>query len=202
MIHDSTLASLRRWASKHSRVAHEIDDLVQDVLLSAVVNGMRITDPGFLAWAKGAIRNHARFVARTAARRRTRETAWEAVDRAPAPQPCFSPTFIAILPPAQRIVALLVNLGMGRDEIAHLLGLSEAALRQRLSGLRRALGAFGDEATAFGGLPPLVRGDGLARRALKRVLAFPASRAFGIRDPDGVPIFFSRHDHVPPDGGN
>lgn len=199
MTHNTILAMLRRCASRHSRVDHEADDLVQDVLLLAVAGGRRITDPGFSAWAKGAIRNHARFVARTAARRRARETAWDTPGGVSEAPPRFSGAFIASLPPAQRIVALLVNLGLDRAEITHLLGLSDMAFRQRLSGLRKAFDTSGVEAEF--GFPP-IPGDGSARRSLKLALRPHAARAFAIRDPDGIPIFFSKRDHVSPGDGN
>lgn len=199
LTHDTILILLRQCARRHSRVDHEADDLVQDVLLLAVTGGRRITDPGFVAWAKGAIRNHARFVARTAARRRTRETTWGSPDAIAETSPRFSKAFIASLPPAQRIVALLVNLGLDRSEITHLLALSGMAFRQRLSGLRKAFDAAGGEAEF--GAPPMP-GDGPARRSLKSALHPHAARAFAIRDPDGIPIFFSKRDHVLPGDGN
>jgi DNA-directed RNA polymerase specialized sigma24 family protein len=199
MTHGTILSALRQCARRHSRVAHEADDLMQDVLLSALAGGRRITDPGFVAWAKGAIRNHARFTARTAARRRMREAAWEAPGGMPDLPPRFSPAFTVSLPPAQRVVALLINLGLGRAEITHLLGVSDMAFRQRLSGLRRAFDASGGEADF--GFPP-IPADGPARRSLKHALRAHAARAFAIRDPDGIPIFFSRRDHVSPGDGN
>lgn len=201
MTHGTILSALRQCARRHSRVAHEADDLLQDVLLSALAAGLRITDPGFVAWAKGAIRNHARFTARTAARRRLREAASPVPDGVPDAPPRFSPLFIASLPPAQRVLALLVNLGLGRAEITHLLGVSDMAFRQRLSGLRRAFDAFGAEAASCDGFSPL-SADGPARRSLKQALKPHAPRAFAIRDPDGIPIFFSRRDHVSPEDGN
>lgn len=174
---------------------------MQDVLLFALSSGRKITDPGFSAWARGAIRNHARFTARTAARRRARETAWEAPGGASDALPGFSPAFTSSLPPAQRVVALLVNLGLGRAEITHLLGVSDIAFRQRLSGLRKAFDAFGGEAASSVGFPPL-SADGPARRSLKQALQPAAARTFAIRDPDGISIFFSRRDHVSPGDGN
>lgn len=201
MTHNAIFAMLRRCARRHSRVDHEADDLVQDVLLQAVAGGRKVTDPGFAAWAKGAIRNHARFVARTAARRRARETAWETVNVATTAPFRFSQEFTSSLPSAQRVVALLVNLGLGRAEITHLLGLSDVAFRQRLSGVRNAFDAFGGQATLFEEFLP-ASGDGPARRSLKSVLHPHAARAFAIRNPDGIPIFFSKRDHVSPVDGN
>lgn len=201
MTHRTILAALRQCARRHSRVAHEADDLMQDVLLSALAAGRRITDPGFVAWAKGAIRNHARFTARTAVRRRVREAAFEAPQVMPDPAPLFAAVFMASLPPAQRVLALLVNLGLGRAEITHLLGVSDMAFRQRLSGLRSAFDAFGGEAASLDGFALLSAG-GPARRSLKQALKPHAPRAFAIRDPDGIPIFFSRRDHVSHGDGN
>lgn len=201
MTEHAILVTLRQCASRHSRVDHEADDLMQDVLLLAVARGRPITDPGFMAWAKGAIRNHARFIARTAGRRRVRDAAWGTPCAAPNPVPRFSHAFLSSLPSAQRMVALLINLGLDRAEITHLLGLSDAAFRQRLSGLRKALQACTGEAEFFDGFSP-VQGDGLARRSLKQSLHPHAPRTFAIRDPDSVPIFFSRRDHIPGAGGN
>ena len=201
MTDHAILATLRQCASRHSRVDHEADDLMQDVLLLAVARGRAITDPGFMAWAKGAIRNHARFIARTAGRRRVRDAAWGTPCAALNPVPRFSHAFLSSLPPAQRIVALLINLGLDRAEITHLLGLGDAAFRQRLSGLRRAFQACAGEAEFLDGFSPFL-GDGLARRSLKQSLHPHAARTFAIRDPDGVPIFFSRRDHIVRDGGN
>lgn len=201
MTQSTILATLRQCARRHSRVDHEADDLMQDVLLSALAGGRRITDPGFVAWAKGAIRNHARFTARTAVRRRVREAAWEMPRDMPDASPRFSAAFTSSLPPAQRVVALLVNLGLCRAEITHLLGVSDMAFRQRLAGLRKAFSAFGGEAASFDGFVPS-SADGPARRSLRQTLKPHAARAFAIRDPDGIPLFFSRRDHVSPGGGN
>lgn len=201
MTQDAILASLRRCAYRHSRVDYEAEDLLQDVLVLAIEKGRAITDPGFEAWARGAMRNHARFVARTAGRRRRREASWEAPCAAPQPLPRFSGAFLTTLPPALRIVAHLVNLELTRAEIMHLLGLRDAAFRQRLSGLRRAFKARGAD-VEFSATPLVSRHSGPARRALKQSLRTEAPRAFAIRDPDGMPVFFSRGDHSPGGHGN
>jgi len=186
---------MARAAARHSRVAHEAEDLVQDVLMAAIERGRDCTAPDFLPWALGAIRNRASFAARTAARRKLREASIMMPDDDSPALPKLPATFLAALPPAQRILALLVNLGMDRLEIAYLLGLSDVALRQRLAGLRRALSQFGVAVETLDPRPES-HGDGIARRALKRDLRVGTARAFAIRDPDGIPIFFSRRDHV------
>lgn len=88
------------------------------------------------------------------------------------------------------MVALLVNLGMSRREIAYLLGLSDVALRQRIAGLRRAVEKSGVRPHAVGESHqdvPL----GLARRRLKAALPPRPIRQFAVRDPDGTIILIS-----------
>ena len=201
MKYDAVLGVLQQCARRHSRVDHEADDLVQDVLILAISGGRRLADENFVAWAKGVIRNHARFVARSAIRRRARETAWASIDAGWDTVPRFAHEFTSLLPPAQRVVALLVNLGLTRAEIRHLLGLSDVAFRQRLSGLRRAFQAYGSQAELCRGYLP-ISGDGLARRALKGAFNSADARSFAIRDPDGIPLFFSKRAHIQSDGGN
>jgi DNA-directed RNA polymerase specialized sigma24 family protein len=75
-IEEGTIRALMRVAARCSVVPHEAEDLVQDVLLSALERNRDCGDPGFLPWASGAVRNSARFAARTAARRKRREHAY------------------------------------------------------------------------------------------------------------------------------
>lgn len=196
-----TIDALMRVAWRCSTVRHEAEDLVQDVLLSAIEKQRDCADPGFLPWACGAIRNCAKFAARTAARRKRRELAY-AVERdwsAPVPRR-FPDAFVAALPRSRRVVASLINLGMGRLEIAHLLGLSDTAMRQRIAGVRKAFSQHAAPADLHPGaaLPP----NGLARRALKESLPKHGQRRFAVRDPDGLAIFFAASDHVSGLGGN
>ena len=196
-----TLETLMRVAARRSVIPHEAEDLVQDVLLSAIEKNRDCDDPSFLPWASGAIRNSARFAARTAARRKRREHAYAVEhDRSAPPLPRFPDAFMATLPRSRRVVALLINLGMGRREIAYLLGLSDMAMRQRIAGVRKAFADFAGDA---GSDPhPSFPADGLARRALKASLPKRRDRRFAVRDPDGVPLFFSAGGHVSDVGGN
>jgi RNA polymerase sigma-70 factor (ECF subfamily) len=119
-----TIEALMRVAACCSVVRHEAEDLVQDVLLAAIEKGRDCGDASFLPWAAGAIRNRARFVARTAVRRKRREHTYSVEhERSPHSSPRFPDTFVITLPRSRRVVALLINLGMGRREIAYLLGL-------------------------------------------------------------------------------
>jgi DNA-directed RNA polymerase specialized sigma24 family protein len=185
-----TIEALMRVAARCSVVPHEAEDLVQDVLLSAIEKDRDCGDSSFLPWASGAIRNSARFAARTAARRKRREHAYAVGHQRSAQSlPRFPDTFIATLTRSRRVVALLINLGMGRREIAYLLGLSDMAMRQRIAGVRKAFAKFAGEAE--GDSHPPFPADGLARRALKTSLPKRGDRRLAVRDPDGTPIFFS-----------
>jgi hypothetical protein len=84
------------------------------------------------------------MAARGTARRTQRDTKWFA-ERAPVIDDASAERsdVLANLPPALRAVAALALAGQTRREIAYLLRLSDTALRQRLSALRRVLGSRG-----------------------------------------------------------
>lgn len=194
MLTRNTVAVLHRYARAHSRVAHEAEDLVQDVLLAAIASGRDCSDPMFLAWARGAIRNHAKHIARGAARRRRREQVIP-FGLCSEPPPLRVPDVCVVsLPPAQRVVARLINGGMTRREIGFLLSLSDVALRKRLSGLRRSLAKSGTAPEHADAAP--FAADGKARRNLKATLPAGLPWRLAVRDPDGNPVFFSARGHV------
>jgi hypothetical protein len=118
--------------------------------------------------------------ARTAGRRRRRDASFaeEAAVEAAEPlasEPRLPRRFIDSLPTSVRTIALLINAGLGRAEIASVLGISDLALRQRISCLRKAWRASGgdpDYAEPLQRLP-----CGLLRRSLKTTLVrLPAAR--------------------------
>ncbi len=204
------LNALRAVARAHSRVSDEADDLLQDALLEAVRAGRAdLTQAANYRWITGTIRNLGAMRARGAVRRRLREARWTAEDtnhHEPAsalesvPLPWREIPEIAQLPPSLQQVALLALSGHDRREIAWLLKVSEAAMRQRIAMLRRKLrqletpGAHGPSADRA---LPL----GLIRRALLPVVV--ASQSAGAHDPDGHLLVLSRKDaHVLPIGGN
>jgi len=185
------LRQLRRMASRRARTADEADDLVQDTLVAALETGRNCDSAQFFAWASAVLKRRALFVARTAGRRRRRDThfAMEAAEMTqPASERRLPRQFIDSLPPAVRTIALLVNAGLGRDEIVSVLRISDLALRQRISSLRKAWKLSGAE----DGFEPLQRARppcGLLRRYLKTTLVkLPSARA-AIVDPDGHSIF-------------
>lgn len=91
---------------------------------------------------------------------------------------------LADLPPSLRAVAALALAGQTRREIAYLLKLSDTALRQRLTALRRTLGERG--AVMPEGLPGL--GGGLDYGRIRDALVPMLHRQGGMiaaHDPDG-----------------
>jgi len=130
-------------AARLARKRDEAEDLLHESLLAAVqARRTDLTDPQTRAWFAGMIRNKALMAARTAGRRKRRETAAVSPAEAP-PQPALAAaddgTFHAIraLPAGARIVAILALHGLRREEIAYVLDLSPEALRQRLATLRK-----------------------------------------------------------------
>ena len=120
---------LREEACRHARRAHDADDVVQDALLIALEQ-QRSDDP---AWLAGVIRNQAAMQARSAIRRRRRETAVAVDDIALGPEhgsgqvPRSASALLARLPPAARRVAVLALHGLNAEEIRWVLGINAAA---------------------------------------------------------------------------
>lgn len=187
----STIDALRRIALRYADTPDDADDLVQDALLAALEQGRVPSDDGFLAWARGVFRRRALFVARTEGRRRRREALYAAdADPSSAAIRKLPREFIDTLSPSLKTVALLANVGLGRAEIAGLLGIADTALRQRISSLRRAWREFGGT-PEVGEIPrgyPSLRGP--RRRSVKADLARIPGARFAVADPDGHAIVF------------
>jgi RNA polymerase sigma factor (sigma-70 family) len=176
---------LAQVARRCSALAAEAEDLIQDAMLEAITSGRHDLEVGTnRSWVAGVIRNKARLAARTAGRRRKREGQ---VTAPPSESEVSSPktpvaAVLPCLPPALRLVAALALSGHDRREIGHLLGLSDTALRQRVSALRKRLAALGTT------LPPqgltLNLAYGRIRDALLPLLARRGGD-FATHDPDG-----------------
>jgi RNA polymerase sigma-70 factor (ECF subfamily) len=114
--------------------------MVQEALLAAVLAGRTDFDSSETArWLTGTVRNRARMAARSAVRRRRREAQWQAAS-APVALPVEQSevaALLAALPPSLKAVAALTLSGHTRREIAWLLDLTDVALRQRLTALKR-----------------------------------------------------------------
>jgi RNA polymerase sigma-70 factor (ECF subfamily) len=184
-------------AARHARRRDEAEDLLHESLLAAVqARRTDLSDEHNRAWLAGTIRNKAMMAARTAGRRKRRESAAGAPELAP-PQPALAAadegTYQAIraLPAGARIVAILALHGLTREEIACALDLAPEALRQRLTTLRKRWGDLSqdvreeaiDRAHARRRTLGQALESGLIRRAL---LAFLHEQpGVGTHDPDG-----------------
>lgn len=190
----ATYLHLLRGARRRSRRPEEAEDLLQSALAAALeARRGDLTAPENRRWLLGVIRNRALHEARTAVRRRRRDGEWQAeapphaglAPDADEAAPCEDLAgFAARLPPGQRAVALLAFTGHAKGEIAWLLGLSDAALRQRLSQIRRRWRAEG-----FSGPPRRVALAGDLAFGRLRAALLPRVRqagdALGSHDPDG-----------------
>lgn len=131
-------AELLRQARRRTRRADEAEDLLQSVLVAALEAGRcNLTVAENRRWVEGALRRRSAFEARSAARRRRRETHYAEQIVEDGSQAAFPKRFVDGLPPGLRTTALLVLAGHTRAEIAWLLRLSDTALRQRFSEIRR-----------------------------------------------------------------
>lgn len=190
---------LLRHARRAARRADEAEDLLQTILLAAVEAGRAdLALAENRRWLEGALRRRAAFDARTALRRRRRETLC-------APGPTVEPgegeqlpmPFVRGLPPALRTTALLALAGHTRHEIAWLLGLAEPALRQRIADIRRRWRAAGGH--RIEGMPGLA--GTLAFGRIRRSLITAARNSdvvLASHDPDGHLFVLARSQNREP----
>lgn len=193
----ATYRTLRRQAQRLTRTPEEAEDLVQDTLLSALQAGRQDAP-----WLAGTLRRQAALQVRSAVRRRRRERVVSlpehgdlamasTIDRAPML------AVLGPLSPAARRLATLALHGLNADEVRWILGISDAAFRQRLTSIRKHLLRLPDAARAGrmiaserdagdGGALPF----GLIRRALKAALH--GSDGLGTHDADGHLIVLRR----------
>lgn len=188
---DAPYDRLLAIARRHSRTREEAEDLVQAACLAALTSGRReFGDERVIAWLAGTVRNLGAMEARGAARRRHREVEYVrrlALDGGKdwaLPDP-------ADLPPALARTARLIAAGCTRDELRWLLGISDAALRQRLTALRRVVRRT-DVPSPSAGVP-----QGMLRRPLLTAMKRLPSAHLGSHDPDGY-LFSFRPSHPGP----
>lgn len=200
-----TYRQLRHQAAGLTRSEAEVDDLVQDVLLAALQAGR-----SDIAWLTGAMRNQAAMHVRSAVRRRRREhAAANAETAADAPPPAADAgALLARLPPAARRVATLALHGLSADEIRWVLAVTPAAFRQRLTSIRKALGALPPELQSEALALAYVRDSarsvdlqfGLVRRALKAALG--GRPGLATHDADGHLLVIRNPAHTRAPRGN
>lgn len=179
-------AQLCAIARRENRDVDSAEDIVQEAMLAAVLTGRADFDTHETArWLTGTVRNQARMAARTALRRRRRETQWQfSVAMSDQTERTETGTFLVSLPPSLKAVAALALSGHTRHEIAYLLGLSDTVLRQRIAALKRKTVAAGLA------LPVDLPGLGLnvAYGSIREALLPKLLRhggAFASHDPDG-----------------
>ncbi len=181
---------------------HEAEEVLQDALLAAISTGRTgLASAQDQGWFAGVLRNQAAFRARTEVRRRHRE------QRNDPPRQSNStsteireawPSELRKLPRGLRIVLLLVVHGHSRTEIRHLLAISDTALRQRLTALRRQLAswpAIAVDAIRHVQLDTPRADIGPLRRALQLALAHRPG--IGLVDPDGHPLILTSQSSTP-----
>ena len=180
---------LLQYARKVTRHSDEAEDLLQVILLSAVEAGrtdLSCTDNR--RWLFGALRKRAAFDARSAVRRQKREASsilTEEPSEEPQAENQISTTdFVNTLPPSLRTAALLALAGHTKAEVAWLLRISDAALRQRIAQIKRRWRQF--DGRHVSGLPSL-KGElafGQIRQALLK-MSRHNSVILASHDPDG-----------------
>lgn len=202
-------------ARRYTRVSHEAHDLLQDALIVSIEeNRYDFSIDANRSWIRGVIRNLASQVARTSVRRKQRENGYSNsnLERTTDPEmdsdhheESAGHRFLHALSPAARSVAVLILHGLNRKEIGTVLSLSDTALRQRLTSIRKALAPLSPEIrqdiiamayasrearkTAHADLPM-----GLIRKTLMKRLAQERAQGYasiGTHDPSGHLIVIS-----------
>jgi hypothetical protein len=124
---------------RHARVRDEAEDLAHDIVVAALGRGLALDGDKFARAADASARRHGAFVARSAARRRARELLWVFdIEPTDADEPHGGDVRRQTeLPFALHTTLLLLSLGHTKAELRSALGLTDAALRKRLQGLRQ-----------------------------------------------------------------
>jgi DNA-directed RNA polymerase specialized sigma24 family protein len=190
-----------RMARRFARSEDDARDLVQDAVLIALARGFDDwPTPGRRGWLRGVVRKRAAFVVRGEARRRRREELPDGAAGSGASRWVWQADFLASLPRSLRVVAALASADLCVAEIRWLLGLTDTALRQRLTALRRAVGAVGEPPTRAASEPQLTFAG--PRAELLAGLRRHHDRVVATHDPDGHVILLRIGPHEMGLGGN
>ena len=176
---------LLRYAFKVAFNSDEAEDLLQTVLLSAIEKGRAdMTCSINRRWLIGALRNQSAFYARSAVRRRNRESSITYINQLPSESSVSTTQFVNTLPPGLKTTTLLALTGHTKAEISWLLRVSDSALRQRIVQIKRRWRQFdGGSVLELKGLK-----EGLAYgRIRKALLQVPCrdQKTLASHDPDG-----------------
>lgn len=178
-------SELLRYAQKVAFKSDEAEDLLQTVLLSAIEKGRtNMSCPNNRRWLVGALRKQSAFYARSAVRRRNRESSMAYLDQHTSEKSVSTTQFVASLPPSLKTLALLALTGHTKAEIAWLLGVSDTAIRQRIVQIKRRWKEFdGSSVLELKGLK-----NGLAFGRIRKALLQAPCRdqaSLASHDPDG-----------------
>jgi DNA-directed RNA polymerase specialized sigma24 family protein len=197
---DEAYRDIMRTARRFACSGDDARDLVQDALLIALGRGFQDwPSPARRAWLRGVVQKRAAFLARGQARRRRREGLLEPLVQG-AGAWRWQPRFLASLPRSLRVVASLARADLCAAEIRFLLGLSDTALRKRLSALRRAVRAEAEPPTLPAADPQVV--FGAHRPQLLAALRLQRGPTLATHDPDGHAILLRINAHNPRHVGN
>lgn len=197
--------AMARRAKASAAAAADAEDLLQEAVLVAIrAERVDFRVEQTRKWFTGVLRNVSREAIRSARRRTAREKL--APNRKPEDTTEVD-IDVRSFGPTNRRLATLLMAGMNRDELAQVFGTSDAALRQRIVVLRRAIRAGQAVESGEGAEPAASRvrslgvslassdacrpelPTGLIRRALiHAIAALDADAAVGTHDPDGHPI--------------
>jgi RNA polymerase sigma-70 factor (ECF subfamily) len=190
-----------RMARRFACSEDDARDLVQDAVMIALARGFDDwSAPARRGWLRGVVRKRAAFVIRSQTRRRRREELPNGPSGSGARRWVWQADFLASLPRSLRVVAALASADLCAAEIRWLLRLSDTALRQRLTALRRAVRAEGDPPTQAAPEPQLTFGG--PRAQLLAGLRRQHGRVVATHDPDGHVILLRIDPHNLGLGGN
>lgn len=184
-MHSRQYIEFLRHARRVARRADEAEDLLQSVLLAALEAGrtdLSLSDNR--RWLVGALRKRALFDARSAIRRRRREASVVVAEHGAGDGEFHPRRFVDALSPSLRTTALLALTGHTRQEIAWLLRISDATLRQRFTQIKRRWRHFdGGNLTGFPGLDGSLAFGRIRQALLKSIQG--QHRVLASHDPDG-----------------
>lgn len=199
--HSAAYRDIVKLARRFTHSDDEARDLAQDGLMIALDQGFEDwASPERRPWLYGVLRRRAAFVARTNSRRAGRERVAPTATESSPTTLTWCPSFLATLPPSLRVVATLASADLSAAEMRWLLQLTPAALRSRLSALRRAIRAESELPTLSLDEP---RGSlGSRRTVLLAGLKRTKLPMVATQDPDGHAIFFRVVAHTNGSVGN
>jgi len=173
---------LFQYACKVALRTDEAEDLFQTALLAAVEAGRAdMSCINNRRWLIGVLRNRAAFDARSAVRRRRRETSLAPLDNPQTRNSVSTTNFVRTLSPILRTTARLALTGHTKAEVAWLLRISDSALRQRIVQIKRGWRHFDGRHVS-------------ELRGLKGGLAFGRIRQALIKAPCRDNLILSSHD--------